>query len=258
MVQPNKGDILVYKDSPIQRDPKTGLVCLTDMWRAQGSPANKEPTQWIRLPQTQALVQVLSQNMGLSHIYKSRRGKSGGTYAIPDLAIAYAEHLSSEFHAWALNAVKERIEEEANPELAYNRGRERAVKGWKRQGRSDDWIQDRVNGIENYKQHTAVLKAHGVRRDGRVNGYAICADAINQQVLGCSSKKGQTILGVKKGLRDRLSRVQLTALSLAEALADNDIETNVLKGNYPCRDACSRAAAQVAQATNGVTRIKTS
>lgn len=258
MSQLQKGRDLVYEGSIIHRSTANGWVCLTDMWKAQGSPANKEPAQWVRLPETKALVKVLSQNVGLSHIYKSSRGRGGGAYAIPDLAIAYAEYLSPDFHAWALNTVKERIEEESNPELAYNRGRERAVKGWKRQGKSDDWVQDRINGIENYKQHTAVLQAHGVKA-GKTNGFALCADAINEKVLGCRSKKAKEILGLTKKssrMRDGLNRVQLTAISFAEAMADSEIETRSLKGNFPCRDACSRAAERAAVATQGATRLK--
>jgi hypothetical protein len=258
MSNSQKGTDLVYKGSMIHRDPKSGLVCLTDMWKAQGCPEEKRPNDWVNLPQTRDLIRVLTQNTELSGIYKTRRGKGGGSYAVPDLAIAYAEYLSAEFHAWALNAVKERIEEEASPELAYNRGRERAVKGWKRQGKSDDWIQDRVNGIENYKQHTAVLQAHGVK-PGKVNGFALCADAINEKVLGCRSKKAKVILGITKkseGVRDRLSRLQLTALSFAEAMADGDIEVNSIHGNFPCRDVCSKAAERVAAAAKGSTLIQ--
>jgi hypothetical protein len=182
----------------------------------------------------------------------------GGTYAISDLAIAYAEYLSPEFHAWALTAIRERIEEEANPELAYSRGRERAVKGWKRQNKSDDWIQDRINGIDNYKQHTAVLKAHGVDFEGKRNGYADCADSINKEILGGRAKQVKACLGLNKKsdrLRDHLQRIHLTALSFAEAMADDDIETNELYGNSQCVDACSRAAYRVAIAAQGSTRI---
>ncbi len=177
---------------------------------------------------------------------KSASQSEQGTYAVPNIAIAYAEYLSPEFHAWALTAIKERIEEEAIPELAYSRGRERAFKGWKRQGKSDDWIQDRINGIDNYKQHTAVLKAHGVGIEGRSNGYAKCADAINEEILGGRSKTIKASLGLNKRsdkLRDHLQRVQLTALSFAEAMADEDIETNNLHGNQQCTNACSTAAA---------------
>lgn len=286
---------LNYKGFIIHINPTFKLISLTDMWKAAGSIANKKPVQWLRQAATAELLLTFCKNesepllqtkpqprqkeyrnenrkwmaqvknlaIKLGLIVTRSKAKSAttleqGTYAVPDLAIAYAEYLSPEFHAWALTTIKERIEEEASPELAYSRGRERAFKGWKRQGKPDDWIQDRINGIENYKHHTAVLQAHGVGFEGRRNGYAECADAINEQVLGDRSKKIKAYLGLNKTsdkLRDHLKRVHLTALSFAEAMADEDIETNNLHGNSHCIDACSKAASRVATAAQGSTRI---
>ena len=286
-----------YKGQIIHVNPQTHLVNLVDMWKAAGADINKKPVQWFRQAKTANLlltlckqhldvpiairpkpspkspnyrnqlrdwmseIKHLAVQCGLLMIKSSQRSdskKESGTYAIPNVAIAYAEDLSPEFHAWALTAIKDRIEEEANPELAYLRGKERAVKGWKRQGKPDDWIQDRLNSIENYKQHTTILKQHGVVRNGRTNGYAACANAINRPILGADAKVLKSELGIAKKsgrLRDNLSRVQLTALSFAEAMADSDIETNELYGNHECIQACSQAASQVAQATQGKTKI---
>ncbi|WP_460202869.1 hypothetical protein [Scytonema sp. NUACC21] len=47
----------------------------------------------------------------------------------------------------------------------------------------------------------------------------------------------------------------MTALSFAEALADDDIEINNLQGNKYCRQACSQAAYRVVLAAHGSTRI---
>lgn len=281
---------LNYQGFTIHLNQEGKLVNLTDMWNAAGSNPSKKPVEWLRLSGTAELLLTFCKSQSDSllqnkpvpgqkgYVQKNRQWANqvknlaiqlgliatklgysvGGTYAIPNLAIAYAEYLSPEFHAWALTAIKERIEEDANPELAYQRGRERAVKGWKRQGKSDDWIQDRINGIENYKQHTAILKAHGVGIEGRRNGYANCADAINEQVLGGRSKNIKAYLGLGKKsdkLRDHLKRIHLTALSFAEAMADEDIETNDLLGNSQCIDACSKAAARVATAAQGSTLI---
>lgn len=76
-----------------------------------------------------------------THILKTSRGKGGATWADPRLAIAYAKFLSPAFHAWANRVVIERMEEEADPELAYSRGRDRAVRGWQKSGKSPEWIQ---------------------------------------------------------------------------------------------------------------------
>ncbi|WP_414515865.1 hypothetical protein [Nostoc sp. PCC 9305] len=47
----------------------------------------------------------------------------------------------------------------------------------------------------------------------------------------------------------------MTALSFAEALADDEIELNDLQGNNPCRQACSQAAYRVVLAAQCSTRI---
>lgn len=250
---------LDYNGFIIHRIEQSGWVNLTDMWRAVGSPPTKRVNDWLNNQDTENLVVAIARGLNTtpSCIYQTRRGRGGGTYAVPDLAIAYAEYLSAGFHAWVLNAVRERIEEEANPELAYNRGRERAVKGWKRRGKTNDWIQDRINGIENYKQHTMVLATHGVTNSGRSNGYAACANAINIEVLGGTSKELKAELGIreKASLRDNLNRVKLTGLSFAEAMADEDIEAENLYGNAQCKQACTKAGLRVAAASNYSTRI---
>ena len=250
---------LNYNGFIIHRVLESGWVNLTDMWKAAGSPGTKRVNDWLNNQDTQNLVLVMAQKLNTtpSCIYVTRRGRGGGTYGTPDLAIAYAQKLSTEFHAWALAAIRERIEEEANPELAYSRGRERAVKGWKRKGKTDDWIQDRINGIENYKQHTTVLATHGVKNQGRSNGYAACANAINIEVLGGTSRDIKIELEIKEKarLRDNLSRLRLTGLSFAEAMADEDIESKNLQGNSECRQACSKAGLRVASAANYSTRL---
>jgi hypothetical protein len=286
---------LNYNGVAIHLNPKSESISLTDMWKAAGSNPKNKPVQWFRQARGIELLLTFFPRQSSKEIMKSKpqageidyRNKNSkwmaqvkesaselgliltrstaksatkserGSYAIPDLAIAYAEYLSPEFHAWALSAIEERIQEESDPELAYQRGRERSIKGWKRQGKSDDWIQDRINGIENYKQHTGVLKAHGVGFDGKRNGYAECADAINKEILGGRSKNVKANLGLGKSdkLRDHLNRLHLTALSFSEAMADNEIEANELYGNYQCIDACSKAGCRTAIAAQGSTKI---
>ncbi|MEH1964543.1 MAG: KilA-N domain-containing protein [Nostoc sp.] len=272
---------LKYEGYLVHRRVSDGLVNLTDMWKAAGQPMNKNPRDWKRLDKTQELFENLVLTTGILPIriqakrgkkFKTRytiseipgiietikHGRYPATYATSELAIDYAQTISVQFHQWTLTALKDRIEEEANPELAYNRGKDRAIKGWENQGKSDDWIQDRINSIENYKQHTNVLGSHGVGWQQQRNGFAECADAINVEILGGRSKKLKEVLGlIKKSqrLRDKLSRKQLTALSFAEALADDEIETNDLQGNQSCRQACSQAARRVVLAAQGSTII---
>ncbi|MFB2933742.1 KilA-N domain-containing protein [Aerosakkonemataceae cyanobacterium BLCC-F154] len=93
------------------------LVNLIDMWNAAGKPANKAPRDWIRLNQTQELLEKLVKQTGTLPIRVERKrgegrkpkhliaqipgilivsteGKRAGTYAISKLAIDYYEYLS--------------------------------------------------------------------------------------------------------------------------------------------------------------------
>ena len=267
-------------------------ISLTKLWEMAGRPGGKEPKQYFRIAQTaEFLCKLLEEvkggqcpplpkrpiSKGTDHatrkwaatitklskeidqpIIRVKTGQFRGTFGHWKLALDYAGYLSpdlkSKFYEW----IRERIEEEKNPELAYRRGRDRAIKAWRNQGKSNDWIQDRINSIENYKQHTDVLASHGVGWEGQRNGFAECADAINSEILGGRSKKLKELLGLTKKsqrLRDSLNRKQLTALSFAEALADDEIEAKNLQGNQSCRQACAQAATKVAEAAQGSTRI---
>lgn len=117
---------LVYRDVVIHRG-KDGMVNLTDMWKAQGSPANKDPSQWTRLRTTRELETVLGESMGISQTFRKRIGRGLGTWAHPLMAVSYAKYLSPEFHIWANQVILERIEERRDPELGMSRARERAI-----------------------------------------------------------------------------------------------------------------------------------
>ena len=48
-----------------------------------GCPVNKDPSQWLRLSSTLNVIESMSNNMGKSHIMKSKRDKGGGTEDFP-------------------------------------------------------------------------------------------------------------------------------------------------------------------------------
>ena len=140
-------------------------ISLTDLWKAVGSPKTKATWEWLRQDQTVELVNRLKDNLVSNqvikipsqqelsnvisnHIYEIRRGKGGGTYACRKLALEYASYLSVEIKDWLLDVGIERIEEDASPDLAYTRGRDRAVSGWEAQGLSTQDIYERIDYLE--------------------------------------------------------------------------------------------------------------
>jgi hypothetical protein len=81
----------------------SAMWSLTDMWKAAGSPPGKRPVDWLRQSGTEELMQAfLSQSVN-SHfasdpIRTAKGGTNPGTWAATDLAIAYAQFISAEFH----------------------------------------------------------------------------------------------------------------------------------------------------------------
>ena len=229
------------------RRSKDGMISLTDMWKAIDSPANKDAAQWMRLRTTRDLVTVLEQNMGISHVLIKRQGRTGGTWAHPLAAVAYAKYLSPEFHAWANQVVLERIEERSDPELSMSRARDRAVAIWRGQGKSDAWIQNRINTVFVRHRFTDVLKVHGIS-EGWEYGY--CTNGIYRKLLGGSTKEVllERSLPASANLRDHLDARELAAIALCEASAEEAIEEHDLRGIEQCHSACLVSAEIIATA----------
>lgn len=279
----SSSDNLVYRGAMIRRNPKTGLVCLTDMWKAQGGPANKEPLAWVRLDATQELLKLLSDQTGAAPVWSDRKhkgrstkpimiglpkiletkrgGTAPGTYATSQLAVDYAQILSVEFHQWALNALVERIEEEVDPEKALSRGYERAVKIWKKQGHSDENIETLSQCVIVRKDFTSTLAQHGavdkktlpawVKNEGMA--YGNITNQIYKPLIGdtAGDYRKQHKLPKDANVRDHLAKtgkmVQRAAIMLAETMARENIREEDHYGFFPCRTACEQAGKKVAR-----------
>jgi hypothetical protein len=59
----------------------------------------------------------------------------------------------------------ERREEEADPDLAYTRGRQRAIAGYLRQGKDDAWIGSRLKGLDTRNEFTETLAKKRMEAD---------------------------------------------------------------------------------------------
>ncbi|HEV7374956.1 MAG TPA: hypothetical protein VGN95_09585, partial [Pyrinomonadaceae bacterium] len=184
------------------------------------------------------------QKVTKNHLLQIAPGKSGFTRAHWQIALAYAKYLSPQLHELVNEVFKERVEEEVSPELAYYRGRERAVRGYRRRGWSDEQIAERLDQIQERHKFTGTLKAHGVEG----NGYAICTNGIYEPILGgnAEAKKAQLALKKNDRLRDHLPRVERAAIQFAETLASDTIEKDEAHGTPACYVRCSEEAKSVA------------
>ncbi len=222
------------------------LMSLNEIYVAAGSPSNQDPRQWERLSTTPHLIDKVAENLnvGKSHIWKTKRGRhGGGTWAHWSIATEYASYLSPELRVLILDVFRERIQEEINPELGLNRSRERAIASWKRQGKNEDWIEQRCLQIDNWHGFTDTLKAHCVNGEG----YGRCADSLNVPILGGTSKEIKKSRSITtKSLRDGFDEVENAAINFAQVLAKKKIKTENINGNRLCAIACFKSAEKVA------------
>lgn len=59
----------------------------------------KEAKEFLRLPSTLEYIDAM-QNVGISHLYDAKQGRSGGTFAHPKLAVFFARWLDVRFAVW--------------------------------------------------------------------------------------------------------------------------------------------------------------
>lgn len=222
------------------------MISLTSLWEMAGKPENQSPYKWSRLPETKRLIDQILAEKGIPKrdiktLYSAKAGKGGATWAHWKLALDYAGYLSIELKSLFLGWMRDRIQEDANPDLAVERGRDRAIATWRKQGKSEEWIQQRIEGKLQRYQFTDTLKDHGVTKPHQ---YAACTNAIYVPVLGSTAKEIKEQRAIKR-LRDGMSRVELMAVGLAEALAAEEIESENHQGFKTCHQACDTAGNRV-------------
>lgn len=189
------------------------LISLTDMWKACGANPSKKPAMWLRNDGTMEFVKAVARKLKVaeSHLLKTRSGRRhGGTYAHWQISMAYAKYLSPEFHIWCNQVIRERFEEDADPELGISRARQRAVNSWKKLGHSEEWIETRLSGMESRKMLVSEL--------GRTRGnFAQCTNAVYEGLFGCKAKDLRERLNTDNP-RNAMSEADLLTLSHIEGL----------------------------------------
>ena len=248
-----KNEVRKYEANVLENVGRDGeMLSLTDLWRAAGSPSGKEPAQWLRQDATTQLIETVSEilNMCQTHIIKSRRGKSGGSYAHKNIALDYAKYLDPALHVLVNEVFFQRLEEEKNPELIGKR----YIEAYKKQGKSNEWITTRLKGIQTRNLFTETLKLHKV--EGL--GYRNCTNAIYRPLFGGNAsviRAKKNIASTSLSTRDCMSRTELIAVELAESLATDHIEEKNVLGNKKCEIVSENASRCVAGSINSFIRI---
>lgn len=123
----NRGVAIAYNGVVIH--DRADTLSLTDMWKAAGSPENREPYNWARF-EGKAFIEAvaLAHNLSDAQVMTTKKGKSGGSWAHWQVALAYAKYLDHGFHMWCNSVVRERMEgRSVSTEVALNREAKAAV-----------------------------------------------------------------------------------------------------------------------------------
>lgn len=111
---------------------------------------------------------------------------------------------------WLAKVGYERMKELADPSVAIDRARDT----YKKLGRSDKWIQQRMTGQESRNKLTDYWSDHGIKKGEE---YAILTNIIHQEWAEVSVKEHKSIKGLKsQNLRDHMSEAELIFTALAE------------------------------------------
>ena len=234
----NKSDILA--NVKVENE----MFSLTDLWKLAGSPKNKRPIDWQKMDSTIELIEAMAimNQSGLKPLLKSKRGgNNAGTYGHKSIALSYAKYLDAKIHILVNEVFFERIEEEKNPDLIVDR----AIRTYERRGMKPEWVTKRLTAKGVRNEFTHLLKEHGVSG----TGYKDCTDAMYIGLYGKTAKKIREVknLPEKTNIRDNMSLLELQAISFAETLAMDDIETNRKYGNEECKISSNLAARTVSQ-----------
>lgn len=112
---------------------------------------------------------------------------------------------------WLAKVGTERIAEIQDPAQGIDRAREL----WKKHGRSEKWIQQRMMGQETRNKLTDYWKENGVKESDE---YAILTNIIHQEWAGINVGEHKTLkkLGKSHNLRDHMNEAELILTALAE------------------------------------------
>lgn len=136
---------------------------------------------------------------------------------------------------WLARLGKERIDEEYDPEITINR----AFETYKRNGFSDEWINQRLKSIDARKEFTDELKNKGIESS---KDFAVLTNILTKVWSGYSVKEYKEIKDLKKeNLRDNMTNTELVLNMLAEVssteiskssnkLGYDNVKNSIVKG----------------------------
>jgi hypothetical protein len=141
---------------------------------------------------------------------------------------------------WLAKVGYERMQEMVDPARSLDRARET----WRRHGRSEKWIQQRMLGQETRNKLTDYWKDHEITKDEE---FAILTNIIHKEWSGITVKEHKNIKGLKtQNLRDHMSEAELIFTALAE-LSTRQIAESVNATGMPENEGAGRKGGRIAK-----------
>ncbi|HEY1352076.1 MAG TPA: hypothetical protein VGF67_20840 [Ktedonobacteraceae bacterium] len=118
------------------------------------------------------------------------------------------------FRLWLARVGEERLDEIEHPERAI----ERIKAGYRAQGRSDEWIEERIKNDLIRNELTDEWQNRGATKETQ---FAILTNELSEGTFGLTVKayKQYKFLPPKTSLRDHMTNIELALTSLSEATA---------------------------------------
>ncbi|MCF6214005.1 MAG: hypothetical protein L3J45_08275 [Flavobacteriaceae bacterium] len=142
---------------------------------------------------------------------KIRKIQAADTEGILRIIQSIPSPKAEPFKMWLAKVGAERIDENEDPELAFDR----AMKTYLSKGYSKEWINQRLKSIEVRKELTDEWQIRGMKQGLE---YAILTNEITNAWAGKNVREYKKLKGLKKeNLRDNMSNLELVLNMLAEA-----------------------------------------
>lgn len=140
------------------------------------------------------------------------------------------------FKQWLARVGHERAEEERNPDLIAKR----AIDTYKRRGKDDVWISERLIGIQTRKLLTDEWKV----REVKGKEFGLLTNTIYVGTFGLTAEQMRQKAKLKDGasLRDSMDLIRLAITNLAEVVTLESTKVNDCQGFVECKESAEFGA----------------
>ena len=138
------------------------------------------------------------------------------------------------FKMWLARVGYERMQETVDPELSVSRGR----RNWQLMGRSKQWIEQRMLGVEIRNKLTDYWAGHGIEKQDE---FARLTNVIHKEWSGLTVKGHKKIKSLEtQNLRDHMSDAEILFTALAELSTRQISEAEKAEGYRPNESAARK------------------